>query len=106
MEMVTVKRKNKILDISELRLESYLKQGYDQIDKEGNVVARATGGRSVSLPEYNKVLEELEAANEKIAELEARDLDVELAEAKKEIKNLKTENTKLKNAAGKTDGGE
>ena len=106
MAQITVKKKNKVLNIEDTRLESYLKQGYDQIDKDGKVVEKATGGKMVSLAEFNKAVEDLDAANEKIAELESRDLEVELAEAKKEIKNLKTENTKLKKELDKTDGGE
>lgn len=106
MAQVTVKKKNKVLNIEDTRLESYLMQGYDQVDKDGNVVEKATGGKTVSLSEYNKVVEELEAAKAKVDELSSADLEVELAEAKKEIKNLKTENTKLKKEADKTAGGE
>lgn len=57
--VVKVKRLNKTLNIDEGRLDSYLLDGYDQIDEEGNIITRATGGRNVSLAEFNKVLDEM-----------------------------------------------
>jgi hypothetical protein len=77
MDVVRVKRQNRILSIPESRLNAYLQEGYDQIDEKGNVIRRATGGRTISVAEYNKVLDELE-------------------KAKKEIKSLKSEIAKLK----------
>lgn len=91
MAQVTVRKNNKVLNIEDTRLESYLAQGFDRIDKDGKVVTKATGGKTVSLAEYNKALEELEA-------LKNNDAAKELEETKKEIKSLKTENTKLKKA--------
>lgn len=91
MGQVTVRKNNKVLNIEDTRLESYLVQGFDQINKEGKIVKKATGGKSVSLAEYNKVVEELES-------LKSDGLAKELEEAKKEIRILKTENTKLKKA--------
>ncbi|MGR5983436.1 hypothetical protein ACT7CN_21825 [Bacillus cereus] len=67
--VVKVKRLNKTLNIDKDRLASYLLDGYDQIDEEGNIVTRATGGRNVSLAEYNKALDEndeLEKENKKV----------------------------------------
>lgn len=78
--VVKVKRLNKTLNIDKDRLASYLLDGYDQIDKEGNIVTRATGGRNVSLAEYNKVLDEKD-------------------ELEKENKKLKSEVAKLKKEA-------
>ncbi|PEP21703.1 hypothetical protein CN566_28280 [Bacillus wiedmannii] len=75
--VVKVKRLNKTLNIDEGRLESYLRDGYDQIDEQGNIVTRATGGREVSLAEHNKALDE----NDHL---------------KEENKKLKSEVTKLK----------
>ncbi|MEN1938971.1 hypothetical protein AAIE21_26460 [Paenibacillus sp. 102] len=81
--VVKVKRLNKTLNIDEGRLDSYLRDGYDQIDEQGNIVTRATGGRDVSLAEFNKVLDE----NDQL---------------KEENKKLKSEVSKLKKeAAGK-----
>lgn len=78
--VVKVKRLNKTLYIDEGRLESYLRDGYDQIDEQGNIVTRATGGRNISLAEYNKVLDEKD-------------------ELEKENKKLKSEVAKLKKEA-------
>ncbi|HHT7086713.1 TPA: hypothetical protein ACTZ3S_005312 [Bacillus cereus] len=78
--LVKVKRLNKTLNIDEGRLASYLLDGYDQIDEEGNVITRATGGRNVSLAEYNKALDEKD-------------------ELEKENKKLKSEVAKLKKEA-------
>ncbi|MEK4003020.1 hypothetical protein MHI59_29715 [Bacillus sp. FSL K6-2822] len=82
--VVKVKRLNKTLNIDEGRLNSYLLDGYDQIDEAGNIITRATGGRNVSLAEFNGVLTEkdaLVAENEKL---------------KSENSKLKAENSKLK----------
>lgn len=78
--VVKVKRLNKTLNIDKDRLASYLLDGYDQIDEEGNIITRATGGRNVSLAEYNKVLDEKD-------------------ELEKENKKLKSEVAKLKKEA-------
>ncbi|TBX83978.1 hypothetical protein E0M29_28195 [Bacillus cereus] len=78
--VVKVKRLNKTLNIDKERLASYLLDGYDQIDEEGNIVARATGGRNVSLAELNKALDEKD-------------------ELEKENKKLKSEVAKLKKEA-------
>ncbi len=74
--MVTVKKKNKVLKVDEKRLDKYLQDGFDQVEN-GKVIKRATGGKVVSIGLYNKI-------------------DEELIGAKKEIKRLKTEITKLK----------
>lgn len=81
---VTVKKENRILTVDEQSLRSYLADGYDQVEvdekkREYIVVKRATGGRTVSLAEHNKALEELE-------------------KLKAENKKLKAENTKSKKA--------
>ncbi len=79
-----VKKNNKTLTIPESRLNSYLKQGYDRIDEEtGKIIERATGGRSVSLPEYNKLLDEKEKLAEEVAKLKAENKKLK-AEAKKQ----------------------
>ena len=70
-QAVKVRKKNRVLHVETDRLAEFLNQGYDQIDEDGNVVKRATGGRTVSLPEYNKVIDENEALKAKVKELEA-----------------------------------
>ena len=82
--VVKVKRLNKTLNIDEGRLDSYLLDGYDQIDEEGNIITRATGGRNVSLAELNAVLAEKDL------------LVTENDKLKSENSKLKTENSKLK----------
>ncbi|MDM5191128.1 hypothetical protein QUG02_00090 [Bacillus hominis] len=77
--VVKVKRLNKTLNIDEGRLDSYLLDGYDQIDEEGNIITRATGGRNVSLAEFNKVLDE----NDQLKD-ENKKLKSEVAKLKKE----------------------
>lgn len=110
---VKVKKKNRVLEVSEDRLGSFLNQGYDQIKADGTVIKHATGGRTVSLPEHNKVLEELEAYKKSVAENEEfnklqvafqelsneRDkLTLDLEEQGKEVTVLKGKLTKAENA--------
>ncbi|PIC65340.1 hypothetical protein CSV79_01585 [Sporosarcina sp. P13] len=68
---VKIKKKNRILHVETSRLASFLNQGYDQIDDEGKVIKLATGGRAISLPEHNKVIEELDKAKQEIMSLKA-----------------------------------
>lgn len=97
---VKVRKKNRILHVESDRLPGFLNQGYDQIDESGKVVKRATGGRTVSLPEHNKALEELEKlkASDGNSE-ELKKLQSENEELKKEVTSLKGQVTKLQNAA-------
>jgi hypothetical protein len=72
MDVVKVRKQNRILDIPASRLDAFLQQGYDQIDEKGNVIRRATGGRTISVAEYNKVVEELEKAKAELAKLKKK----------------------------------
>ncbi|EZP77622.1 hypothetical protein H839_08314 [Parageobacillus genomosp. 1] len=72
MDVVKVRKQNRILDVPASRLEAFLQQGYDQIDEKGKVIRRATGGRTVPLAEYNKVVEELEKAKAELAKLKKK----------------------------------
>lgn len=58
--MAIVQKENRQLTVQDDIVASYLAEGYDQIDTEGNIVKRATGGRLVPLAEFNKVIEENE----------------------------------------------
>ena len=113
---VKVKKKNRVLEVSMDRLAGFLNQGYDQINTDGAVIKHATGGRTVSLPEHNKVLEALEALKlsqgdgeefEKLQEAHQRlanekdALFLEHEELKKENATLKGQVTKLQNASKK-----
>lgn len=68
---VKVKRLNKVLNIDKDFLPSYLNDGFDQINDEGKIIKRATGGRNISVQEYNQALDEIDALKEEIAELKA-----------------------------------
>lgn len=101
MAVVKVQRENVVLNIDESQVESYKLQGYDVIDNDGKVLDKATGGRTVSIEEHNKVVAELEelqnADPSKVGEPDAKvaDLQEELALAREEIKVLETENDRL-----------
>lgn len=90
MNVVTVRRQNKVLNVPEERLEYYLSEGYDAIDKNGNVVKHATGGREVPLGEYNKLVKELEAAKEYIKALEEKVASLEGSQKESEKEPKKT----------------
>lgn len=79
--MPKVKKGNRILRVSEVAVKGYLKKGYDEIDDKGKVVKKATGGKTVSIGLYNKVLEE----NEKLKEKNEK-LKEQLKENKKDDK--------------------
>lgn len=68
---VKVKRLNKVLNIDKDFLPSYLNDGFDQINDEGKIIKRATGGRNISVQEYNQALDKIDALKEEIAELRA-----------------------------------
>lgn len=58
--MAIVRRENRQLTVQDDVVASYLIEGYDQIDVDGNIVKRATGGRMIPLAEFNKVIDENE----------------------------------------------
>ncbi|MBG0964170.1 hypothetical protein [Bacillus sp. SRB1LM] len=68
---VKVKRLNKVLNIDKDFLASYLNDGFDQINDEGKIIKRATGGRNISVQEYNQALDKIDALKEENAELKA-----------------------------------
>lgn len=68
---VKVKRLNKVLNIDKDFLASYLNDGFDQINDEGKIIKRATGGRNISVQEYNQALDKIELLEEEIADLKA-----------------------------------
>lgn len=70
---VKVRKGNKVKYVDAGRLKAFLNQGFEQIDENGEVVKRPTGGSSVPIAKYNQLLDE----NEKL---------------KAEIKKLKKEN--------------
>lgn len=68
---VKVKRLNKVLNIEKDFLPSYLNDGFDQIDEDGKIIKRATGGRNISVAEHNKVLDRIEELEKELADLKA-----------------------------------
>ncbi|MES9781149.1 hypothetical protein COL94_28670 [Bacillus wiedmannii] len=68
---VKVQRLNKVLHIEKDFLPSYLNDGFNQITEEGKVIKRATGGRNVTLGEYNKALDRIEELEQEVADLKA-----------------------------------
>lgn len=98
--MIKVKKGNKIVQIQESALTSYLKNGFDQIDKKGEIVKRATGGKTISVAEYNKALiaiNQLKKENENLKSVdEVKELRVENKKLEVKNKKLKAEIEKLK----------
>lgn len=82
-----MKKTNRVLYVNKGQVDSYLKQGYDQISEDGDVIKRATGGRTISIAEHNKVLDELDKVK--------ADGGGDNAEFKKENAALKGKVTKL-----------
>ncbi|WMY18273.1 hypothetical protein P3F89_27525 (plasmid) [Bacillus tropicus] len=68
---VKVKRLNKVLNIEKDFLPSYLNDGFDQINDDGKIIKRATGGRNISVQEYNQALDKIDELEEVIADLKA-----------------------------------
>ncbi len=68
---VKVKRLNKVLNIEKDFLASYLNDGFDQINDEGKILKRATGGRAISVQEHNLVLDKIGELEAELAELKA-----------------------------------
>lgn len=68
---VKVKRLNKVLNIDKDFLPSYLNDGFDQINDEGKIIKRATGGRNISVQEYNQALDKIDELEEENAALKA-----------------------------------
>lgn len=90
--MIKVKKGNKVVQIQESVLPYYLKNGFDQIDEEGKIVKRATGGKNVSVAEYNKALDAVKQLN---AENENLKSDENLINMESKVKELEDANKSL-----------
>lgn len=66
-----MKRLNKVLNIDKDFLPSYLNDGFDQVNDDGKIIKRATGGRNISVQEYNQALDKIEELEEENAALKA-----------------------------------
>jgi flagellar basal body rod protein FlgG len=102
-----LKKANRILTVAEELADGYLARGYDVIDKDGNVTKEATGGKTITVAEHNKLKARLREAeknqNAGEAQIRIEELEDELkkmTEKAKEFadkgKALKEENDKLK----------
>lgn len=92
--MAKVRKANRVLTVIDEAVENYLKRGYDQIDENGKVIKPATGGKTISIVKYNKVLatnKELEQTIEKLEE-ENKGLKEELKKLSEQAKNKEDEN--------------
>lgn len=67
-----MRKGNRVIHVEEGRVNSFLAQGYDQVNEKGEIIKRATGGRTVNIAEYNMVVEELEALKKENATLKAK----------------------------------
>lgn len=67
-----MRKGNRVIHVAEGRVNAFLAQGYDQVNERGEIIKRATGGRTVNIAEYNKVVEELEALKKENATLKAK----------------------------------
>lgn len=56
--MPTMRKANRVVNVDKNSAVSYLARGYDQISDNGEVEKPATGGRSISIAEHNKAVEE------------------------------------------------
>jgi len=75
--LAKVKKLNRVLTVNDNAVNSYLKEGYDQIDEKGKIIKLATGGKTISVAMYNEILEEI------------KELKEENKKLKDEIKKLK-----------------
>ena len=97
--MAKVRKANRVLTVSDEAVENYLKRGYDQIDENGKVIKPATGGKTISIVKYNKVLatnKELEQTIEKLEE-ENKGLKEELKKLSEQAKEDEKKDDKKKN---------
>lgn len=90
-----MKKTNRVLYVNKGQVDSYLKQGYDQISEKGEIVKRATGGRTISIAEHNKVLDELDkvkadGGDEAEIKKENSALKGKVTKLEKELAELKT----------------
>lgn len=98
---VKVKKSNRIIEVNENELAGYLKRGYDQIDSKGEITKYATGGKKVSIAEFNKLREENEnlkaSGNTKELEAKIKELTEQNEELKADVAVYEKENTDLNN---------
>ncbi len=77
-----MKKGNKIVRVDDRQVGQYLKQGFDEISDKGKVLKKATGGKTYSAAEYNKVSDEVDTLKGEVKRL-VKELHSAQAEAKK-----------------------
>ncbi len=83
--MAILKKANREINVKDEFVDGYLQRGYDLLDESGKVIKTATGGKTVSLPEYNKVLKENERLKKQI---ELSKLSGDELKAKLDVKEI------------------
>lgn len=67
--MALVLKDNVELTVADTEVDAYLQRGYNLINEKGEVIKAATGGRNVTLAEYNALQEQLVKRDEEIKAL-------------------------------------
>lgn len=96
MGLVKMRKANRVINIDSSQAKSYLARGYDQIGEDGEVKKQATGGKTISPADYNRVLEENETLRTEIAAKNGSDINTEKYDLlEKENKELHAKYTEL-----------
>lgn len=72
MRIMTAEKENKVYTITEEQKATYLAEGFDIRDDEGNIIAYGAG-KTVAYEEYMALKKENEELRAKITELEIRE---------------------------------
>lgn len=99
-----LRKGNRVITIPESQVKSYLQRGYDEIDESGQVLTHATGGKSVPLAEYNKIVAELEKLKSAGTGVNAGEVEEKLKEAENRIGELEEEVKVLEKENERLDG--
>lgn len=93
---IRLKKQNRVIVVSETQAKGYLSRGYDSIDDSGKVLKEATGGKNVSVAEFNKVKEQLKVAlASKGSSDENEKLKAKIKELEEDVEAYEKENEKL-----------
>lgn len=90
-----LRKGNRVIEVNQSQVKGYLQRGYDEINEVGEVVTAATGGKTVSLAEYNKVKAQLKEALQNGSAKEVADLEQRIKDLLNDIKALEEENARL-----------
>ena len=72
MRIMTAEKENKVYTITEEQKATYLAEGFDIRDDEGNIIAYGAG-KTVTYEDYMKLMKENEELRAKIDELETQE---------------------------------